>query len=160
MSSSPDFLWWWTAMCKCQPRKPFPPQLLLGHDVCAGVEALTKTGRKDLREEKLIRIYCMKKNSPFKRRTGKCLVLYFYFKSRQPSLCWNTSFWMHNPSPRLYLHLSHNQHSESTALGIVNKFSLNSVNVSLDLLTPNTLFRSFSEQRQNPSYRIEKRLGI
>jgi hypothetical protein len=30
-------------MWKCKPNKPFPPQLLLGHDVCAGIETLTKT---------------------------------------------------------------------------------------------------------------------
>jgi len=27
LSSSPDFLWWWTAMWKCKLDKPFPPQL-------------------------------------------------------------------------------------------------------------------------------------
>jgi hypothetical protein len=27
----------------CKLNKPFPPQLLLGHDVCAGIETLTKT---------------------------------------------------------------------------------------------------------------------
>jgi hypothetical protein len=26
---------------KCKLNKPFPPQLLLGHDVCAGIETLT-----------------------------------------------------------------------------------------------------------------------
>jgi hypothetical protein len=31
-------------MWKCKLNKPFPPQLLLGHDVCAGIETLTKTG--------------------------------------------------------------------------------------------------------------------
>jgi hypothetical protein len=30
-------------MWKCKLNKPFPPQLLLGHDVCAGIETLTKT---------------------------------------------------------------------------------------------------------------------
>jgi hypothetical protein len=28
---------------KCKLNKPFPPQLLLGHDVCAGIETLAKT---------------------------------------------------------------------------------------------------------------------
>jgi hypothetical protein len=28
VSSSPDFLWWWTAMWKCKLNKPFPPQLI------------------------------------------------------------------------------------------------------------------------------------
>jgi hypothetical protein len=27
LHSSPDFLWWWTAVWKCKPNKPFPPQL-------------------------------------------------------------------------------------------------------------------------------------
>jgi hypothetical protein len=43
LSSSPDFFQWWTAMWKCKLNKPFPPQLLLGHDVCVGIETLTKT---------------------------------------------------------------------------------------------------------------------
>ena len=30
-------------MWKCKLNKPFPPQLLLGHDICAGIETLTKT---------------------------------------------------------------------------------------------------------------------
>jgi hypothetical protein len=30
-------------MWKCKLNKPFPPQLLLGHDVCAGIETLNKT---------------------------------------------------------------------------------------------------------------------
>jgi hypothetical protein len=30
-------------MWKCKLNKPFPPQLLLGHDVCAGIETLAKT---------------------------------------------------------------------------------------------------------------------
>jgi hypothetical protein len=30
-------------MWKCKLNKPFPPQLLLGYDVCAGIETLTKT---------------------------------------------------------------------------------------------------------------------
>jgi hypothetical protein len=30
-------------MWKCKLNKPFPPQLLLGHDVPAGIETLTKT---------------------------------------------------------------------------------------------------------------------
>ena len=34
--------WWWTAVWKCKPNKPFPHHLLLGHDVCAGIETLTK----------------------------------------------------------------------------------------------------------------------
>jgi hypothetical protein len=29
-------------MWKCKLNKPFLPQLLLGHDVCAGIETLTK----------------------------------------------------------------------------------------------------------------------
>ena len=29
-------------MWKCKLNKPFPPQLLLGHDACAGIETLTK----------------------------------------------------------------------------------------------------------------------
>jgi hypothetical protein len=28
---------------KCKLNKPFPPQLLLGHDVCIGIETMTKT---------------------------------------------------------------------------------------------------------------------
>ena len=28
---------------KCKLNKPFPPQLLLGHNVCTGIETLTKT---------------------------------------------------------------------------------------------------------------------
>jgi hypothetical protein len=32
-------------MWNCKLNKPFPPQLLLGHDVCAGIETLTKTGK-------------------------------------------------------------------------------------------------------------------
>jgi hypothetical protein len=35
-------------MWKCKLNKPFPPQLLLGHDVCAGIETLTKTISKYL----------------------------------------------------------------------------------------------------------------
>jgi hypothetical protein len=35
--------WWWTAVWNCKLNKPFSPQLLLGHDVCAGIETLTKT---------------------------------------------------------------------------------------------------------------------
>jgi hypothetical protein len=30
-------------MWKCKLNKPFPRQLLLDHDVCAGIETLTKT---------------------------------------------------------------------------------------------------------------------
>jgi hypothetical protein len=30
-------------MWKCKLNKPFPLILLLGHDVCAGIETLTKT---------------------------------------------------------------------------------------------------------------------
>jgi hypothetical protein len=30
-------------MWKSKLNKPFPPQVLLGHDVCAGIETLTKT---------------------------------------------------------------------------------------------------------------------
>jgi hypothetical protein len=30
-------------MWKCKPNKSFPPKLLLGHDVCARIETLTKT---------------------------------------------------------------------------------------------------------------------
>ena len=30
-------------MWKCKLNKPFPPQLLLGHDVCAEIETLTET---------------------------------------------------------------------------------------------------------------------
>jgi hypothetical protein len=30
-------------MWKCKLNKPFPPHLLLCHDVCAGIETLTKT---------------------------------------------------------------------------------------------------------------------
>jgi hypothetical protein len=33
-------------MWKCKLNKPFPPQVLLGHDVCAGIETLTKTAGK------------------------------------------------------------------------------------------------------------------
>jgi hypothetical protein len=33
-------------MLKCQINKPFPPNLLLGHDLCAGIETLTKTADK------------------------------------------------------------------------------------------------------------------
>jgi hypothetical protein len=29
-------------MWKSKLNKPFPPQVLLGHDVCAGIETLTK----------------------------------------------------------------------------------------------------------------------
>jgi hypothetical protein len=32
---------------KCKLNKPFPPQLLLGHDVCAGIEALRHTLKKE-----------------------------------------------------------------------------------------------------------------
>jgi hypothetical protein len=35
--------WSGTAMWKCKLNKPFPPNLLLGHDVCAGIETLTKS---------------------------------------------------------------------------------------------------------------------
>jgi hypothetical protein len=37
-------------MWKSKLNKPFPPQLLLGHDVCAGIESLTKTIPLRLRE--------------------------------------------------------------------------------------------------------------
>jgi hypothetical protein len=30
---------------KCKLNKPFPPQLLLDHDVCPGIETLTKTDK-------------------------------------------------------------------------------------------------------------------
>ena len=43
VDSSSDFLWWWTAVWKLKLNKPFPPNLLLGHDICAGIETLTKT---------------------------------------------------------------------------------------------------------------------
>jgi hypothetical protein len=35
-------------MWKCKPNKHFSPQLLLGYDVCAGIETLTKTGTDQL----------------------------------------------------------------------------------------------------------------
>jgi hypothetical protein len=35
-------------MWKCKLNKPFPPQLLLGHDVCAGIETLTKTDQTQM----------------------------------------------------------------------------------------------------------------
>jgi hypothetical protein len=28
------------AIWKCKLNKPFPPQVLLGHDICAGIETL------------------------------------------------------------------------------------------------------------------------
>ena len=38
---------YWLVLCvnmwKSKLNKPFPPQVLLGHDVCAGIETLTKT---------------------------------------------------------------------------------------------------------------------
>jgi hypothetical protein len=54
LSSSPDFVQWWTAMWKCKLNKPFPSQLLLGHDVCAGIETLTKTGSKSCTHKRVI----------------------------------------------------------------------------------------------------------
>ena len=36
-------------MWKCKLNKPFPPQLLLGHDVCAGIETLRQVVRVRVR---------------------------------------------------------------------------------------------------------------
>jgi hypothetical protein len=41
-------------MWKCKLNKPFPPQLLLGHDVCAGIETLTKTGSLLLKKRHIL----------------------------------------------------------------------------------------------------------
>jgi hypothetical protein len=45
VSSCPDFLqWWWTAMWKCKPNKPIPPQLALwSWSFLAATETPTKT---------------------------------------------------------------------------------------------------------------------
>jgi hypothetical protein len=43
-------------MWKSKLNKPFPPQVLLGHDVCAGIETLTKTvGKSPYRENKSLK---------------------------------------------------------------------------------------------------------
>jgi hypothetical protein len=39
-------------MWKYKLNKPFPPQVLLGHDVCAGIETLTKTVTKKQRKKR------------------------------------------------------------------------------------------------------------
>jgi hypothetical protein len=43
LSSSPDFLDDEQQYGSVSPINPFLPNLLLGHDVCAGIETLTKT---------------------------------------------------------------------------------------------------------------------
>jgi hypothetical protein len=43
LSSSPDFLGDEQQYGSVSPINPFLPNLLLGHDVCAGIETLTKT---------------------------------------------------------------------------------------------------------------------
>jgi hypothetical protein len=40
LSSSPDFLWWQQQCKNVSWLNPFLPNLLLGHDVCAGIETL------------------------------------------------------------------------------------------------------------------------
>ena len=42
-------------MWKCKLNKPFPSQLLLGHDVCAGIEALTKTTGNGVEKSMILR---------------------------------------------------------------------------------------------------------
>jgi hypothetical protein len=46
LSSSPDFLGDEQQYGSVSRINPFLPNLLLGHDVCAGIETLTKTGRR------------------------------------------------------------------------------------------------------------------
>jgi hypothetical protein len=48
LSSSPDFLGDEQQYGSVSPINPFLPNLLLGHDVCAGIETLTKTSAKNL----------------------------------------------------------------------------------------------------------------
>jgi hypothetical protein len=43
LSSSPDFLGDEQQCGSVSPINPFLPNVLLGHDVCAGIETLTKT---------------------------------------------------------------------------------------------------------------------
>ena len=40
-------------MWKFKPNKPFPPQLLLGHEVCTGIETLSKTAVKHAEESQI-----------------------------------------------------------------------------------------------------------
>jgi hypothetical protein len=47
LSSSPDFLGDEQQHGSVSRINPFLPNLLLGHDVCAGIETLTKTGREN-----------------------------------------------------------------------------------------------------------------
>jgi hypothetical protein len=47
LSSSPDFLGDEQQYESVSQINPFLPNLLLGHDVCAGIEALTKTHGQD-----------------------------------------------------------------------------------------------------------------
>jgi hypothetical protein len=46
LSSSPDFLGDEQQHGSVSRINPFLPNFLLGHDVCAGIETLTKTGAK------------------------------------------------------------------------------------------------------------------
>jgi hypothetical protein len=55
LSSSPDFLGDEQQYGSVSRINPFLPNLLLGHDVCAGIEALTKTTVSQLRMVKLRR---------------------------------------------------------------------------------------------------------
>jgi hypothetical protein len=49
LSSSPDFLGDEQQYGSVSSINPFLPNLLLGHDVCAGIETLTKTVPKELK---------------------------------------------------------------------------------------------------------------
>ena len=42
-----NFLWWWTAMCKCKLNKPFPPQLVFwSRCSVAAIETLRQVGTR------------------------------------------------------------------------------------------------------------------
>jgi hypothetical protein len=54
LSSSPDFLGDEQQYGSVSQINPFLPNLLLGHDVCAGIETLTKTNNNNNRIVKTI----------------------------------------------------------------------------------------------------------
>jgi hypothetical protein len=65
-------------MWKCKPNKPFPPQLLLGHDVCAGIETLRHMVIESFAGYSICYLSIQNKTKPFQKR--------FFEALRKPSI--------------------------------------------------------------------------
>jgi hypothetical protein len=81
-------------MWKCKLNKPFPPHLLLGHDICAGIETLTETVVKGTGLQ-LIVMNSYHRKGCFKNHLVYCLIwlksLYHHLHFKDEETCLETA---------------------------------------------------------------------